>query len=485
VRILVINEPFQKGFCRTQRWAARTRARVMRPPDWLAYIAAVLERDGHDVRLYDFPAYDWERPQFIQIIQNKQPDMVVLDSTTPSIYSDLEYAVLCKKYSAARVVMVGPHATSQAGETLELGQGAVDFIIRAEPEQTVSELMRALELHRTDFEAIQGISYLRAGEIIHTPDRPLLQDLDLLPFPAWHHLDLKRYFDGIKLHPFIDIIGGRGCPYQCSFCLWPQVMHGNRYRLRSPANIAAEIVYDLHLWPWIKHGEFFFEDDTFTVHRERAVRICEEFLGLDQALTWSINARADHGDPELFRFMKKAGCRMFLIGYESGVQAVLDTMGKKLDVSVANRTAHQAQQAGLKLHGCFVLGLPGENEQTMEETVRFALDLPLDTVQFSAAVPFPGTRYYDYCRERGLLQAVRWDDWLAAGEQSGVIDYPDLSSKKITAKVDQALKRFYFRPRYMARFLFETRSFRDLYRKMRGASHFIDYLFRKYTGKTV
>ncbi|MBN2381978.1 radical SAM protein [bacterium] len=480
MRILVVNEPFQKGFCRTQRWAARTRGRVMRPPDWLAYITAVLEHDGHAVRFYDFPAQDWERGHFVQLINKHKPDAVVLDSTTPSIYSDLEYAALVKAYSGSQVIMVGPHASVLSEETLELGQGAVDIIIRGEPEQTAVEVFGALERGQS-LKTIQGITYYEQGHIVHNPDRAFMEDLDKLPFPAWHHLDLRRYFDGIKLYPFIDIIGGRGCPYQCMFCLWPQVMHGNRYRLRSPDNIVSEMVYDLDLWPWLRKGEFFFEDDTFTVHHHRALEICSEIQRLRPPVTWSVNARADHGDPELFRAMKRAGCRMLLIGYESGDQAILDRIGKRLRVTDARERACEAHQAGLKLHGCFVFGLPGETRETMEKTIDYALSLPLDTVQFSAAVPFPGTHYYEYCQENGLLQALRWDDWLTAGEQTAVVDYPQLSRQDITLKVDEALKRFYFRAGYLARFIGDTRSLGDLYRKLRGGSNFIRYLFTKRT----
>ncbi|MFC1851612.1 radical SAM protein [candidate division CSSED10-310 bacterium] len=450
----------------------------MRPPDWLAYITAVLERDGHEVRLHDFPAREWERDQFIRLIRKQRPQAVILDSTTPSIDSDLNYASLVKQEVGAIVAMVGPHVTALPSETLLHSKGDVDYIIRGEPEYTARELFAALE-QKSSPHSIRGLSYLNQGQPVNNQARPLIENLDELPYPAWHHLDLKKYFDGIKLYPFIDIIGGRGCPYQCSFCLWPQVMHGNQYRLRSPQNIVSEIKYDLRLWPWIRKGEFFFEDDTFTVNRDRALEICHEILKLKKKITWSVNARADHGDDELFQLMKKAGCRMLLIGYESGNDTVLKMVGKKLSPYTALQKAKRAQAAGLKIHGCFVLGLPGETEKSMTETIEYALELPLDTVQFSAAVPFPGTSYFEYCQKNGLVQAKKWTDWLANGEQSGVVDYPGLPSAYITATVDQALKQFYFRPRYMTRFLLSTRSLRDLYRKTRGALNFLDYLMKK------
>jgi radical SAM superfamily enzyme YgiQ (UPF0313 family) len=307
LKILVINEPFVKDFCRTQRWAARTRGRVLRAPDWLAYTTAVLEQEGHDVKLYDFPAKDWGKERLRTLVREEQPEAVVLDSTTPSIYSDIECASLCKQVAPCTVIMVGPHVSIMDEETLRIAGGVVDIIARGEYEYTVRDVVRSL--HNGDMQEVPGISYLdRAGNYRHNPDRPPIENLDELPFPAWHHLDITSYFDGTKLFPYIDIIGGRGCPYQCAFCLWPQVMHGRKYRLRSAPNIVDEMEYDIERWPEITKGEFFFEDDTFTVNPKRAFAICDEISRRNLSVTWSINTRADVTDVELFRRMKKAGC---------------------------------------------------------------------------------------------------------------------------------------------------------------------------------
>jgi radical SAM superfamily enzyme YgiQ (UPF0313 family) len=181
----------------------------------------------------------------------------------------------------------------------------------------------------------------------------------------------------------------------------------------------------------------------------------------------------------MFKLMKRAGCRLLLVGFESGVQSILDGVEKKAKVEDARIFMENAKQAGLKVHGCFVFGLPGETESTIKQTIDFAFKLGLHTVQFSGAVPFPGTRYYDWCKERGLLVARGWNDWLASGEQASVIDYPGLGREKVDHYVDLALKRFYFRPGYMLRFLFETRSPVDLYRKLRGGWNFVSYLRQK------
>ena len=474
MKVLLINEPFVRGFNRTQRWAARTRGRVLRAPDWLAYATAVLEREGIEAKLFDFPAMDWTKRDLETLVKVESPDFVVLDSTTPSIYSDIECAAICKNNSSAKVIMVGPHVSALPAETLQIAQGAVDVVCVGEYDYTVPDVVRNF----STLSQVPGIGYPDDGKPVLNPKRPLIEDLDSLPFPAWRHLDLMKYFDGSKLYPYIDIFSGRGCPHGCSFCLWPQVMHGRKVRLRSPERVVDEMEYDIGLCPQVaRGGEFFFEDDTFTAVKSNAVAICEEILSRGLKITFSVNARVDTADPELFRFMKAAGCRELLVGFESGDQKVLDGVNKKQAPDDSVRFMELARAAKLDVHGCFVFGLPGETEETIEATIKFALGLGLHTVQFSAAVPFPGTRYYDQCRENGLLKTDRWDAWLDNGEQSAVVDYPGLGMDSVNRAVDSGLKRFYFRPSYMIRFLAQTRSRSDLYRKLRGATNFLSYLW--------
>jgi radical SAM superfamily enzyme YgiQ (UPF0313 family) len=211
----------------------------MRPPDWLAYATAILEKEGYDVKLYDFPAEGWDKRDLRKLIKEEQPDVVVVDSTTPSIYSDIDSAGIIKQNSKARVIMVGTHATAFPEEVLK--SGFIDIVARGEYDYVVRDAINSID----NLDRIRGISYIRNGKILHNEPGELIQDLDTLPFPAWHYLNIKHYFDAVKLYPFIDIIGSRGCPYRCIFCLWPQVMHGRQLRLRSARNIVDEIQYDL------------------------------------------------------------------------------------------------------------------------------------------------------------------------------------------------------------------------------------------------
>ncbi len=482
MKVFLINEPFVKNFCRTQRWAARTRGRVLRAPDWLAYAAAVLEKEKDlDVRLFDFVAEERDKDYLRELIRKDKPDFVVLDSTTPSIYSDIECAGIVKEVShSSKVIMVGPHISALPKETLALAEGCVDVGCIGEYDYTVRDVVRNYP-HLSD---IKGIVFFKDNEPFVNPLRPLIEDLDALPFPAWKHLNLLKYFDGGKLHPYIDVISGRGCPNRCIFCLWPQVMHGLRYRFRSPENVVDELEYDIKLCPQVLKGEFFFEDDTFTVNKERAVLICEEILKRGLKINFSVNARADSADKGMFKVMKKAGCRELLVGFESGVQQILDNAHKNITVEQSYKFMELAKKEGLQVHGCFVIGLPGETEETAQKTVDFALSLGCDTVQFSGAVPFPGTVFFDMAKNNGWLKTEDWSMWLGEGEQKGVVEYPGISEEKINYYVDLGLRKFYFRPGYIMRFLFNTRSFSDLYRKFRGAYNFIRYnmerIFKRY-----
>lgn len=476
MKVLVINEPFVPNFCRTQRWAARTRGRVLRAPDWLAYATAVLEKYNYNVRLLDMVAENQTKQDLRCLMRKEQPDFAVLDSTTSSIYSDIECAQIIKEESKAKVIMVGPHISALPEETLLLAKGGVDAACIGEYDYTLKDVIEGFDTLNT----IKGVAYYQDGRVIKNEPRPFIENLDELPFPAWHHLDLMKYFDGGKLYPYLDIISGRGCPNRCMFCLWPQVMHGTKYRLRSARNVVDEIEYDIELCPMVlRGGEFFFEDDTFTVNKERAIQICEEVMRRGLKIIFSVNARVDNADLEMFKIMKKAGCRELLVGFESGNQEILDKMNKNITLEQSRQFMNYARIANLEVHGCFVIGLPGETEETARQTIKFALDLGLTTVQFSGAVPFPGTPFYRLAKTQNWLTAQDWRDWLSEGEQKGVVEYPQFSSQKINYYVDSGLKKFYFRPTYMLKFLIATRTTSDFYRKFRGAKNFLSYLVSK------
>lgn len=477
MKVFVLNPPFVKDFCRAQRWAARTRGRVQRPPDWLAYATAVLEKEGHHVTLLDAAAKNMPRKDVYHKIKSFSPDILVTDTTTPSIYNDIEIAAECREITGCKIIAVGPHATALSEEIIVESKNAIDIVARGEYDLIVKNTINAIE-RDMPLSTVDGITYKENNKIFFNKNAAYIEDLDTLPYPAWHHIRIKDYFDGGKLYPFIDMIAGRGCPHRCSFCLYPQVMHGHKYRLRSAKNVVDEMEFDKKMYPYIR--EIFFEDDTFLGNVKRAKEICDEIIERRLDITWSINCRCDVVDTELFQKMKKAGCRMMLIGPESGSQNILNNVNKNLKVETIKRFVKTAKQFGLQIHSCFVMGLPGETKETIKETIRFAYELNTDTIQFSAAVPFPGTSFYDWAVKNNYINAKKWSDWLNEGEQTAVINYPHLSQKEITAAVDTALNHFYFRPKKILQLLVNTRgNIWDLYRKMKGAKNFISYNIQK------
>jgi len=470
MRVLVLNPPFVKNFCRTQRWAARTRGRVLRHPDWLCYAASVLQSHDFRVSLVDGPALGLNKSH-IKKLANKSYDYVVIDSTTPSIYSDIEQAGFFKK-AGSEVIMVGPHGSALPEETMKLAKGKVDVICRGEYDYTVKDVIDAKDLSK-----VRGITYMRGNRIKSTATRKPIENLDELPYPAWHMLDVKKYWDGGKLWPLLDMISGRGCPNRCSFCLWPQTMHGQRYRLRSVENVVSEMEYDVTEYPYIK--EIFFEDDTFTVDRRRAREICEEIIKRKLDITWSVNCRCDLFDLELMKLMKKAGCRELLVGPESSDPKILRNVNKGITPQMVEKFFSIAKESGLHIHACFVMGLPGETRESMERTIKWAKKLDPHTLQFSACTPFPGTDLYNDLKGKGFIKAEKWSDWLNKGEQSAVVEYPDLSQEEIIKSVDRGLRKFYFRPKKLAQLFLSSKDLGDLKRKLKGGLNLIKYHFEK------
>lgn len=473
MRIFVLNPSYGKNFVRSARWAARSRGRVQRHPDYLAIATAVLENDGHEVKLLDAAALNVDFDKTIEIAREFKPDLSVVHTTTPSIYNDIKHAEMLKNLGST-TVLIGPHASALPIETMQISE-KIDYIARGEYDYTLRDIA-----NERDPADILGITYRDKGEIISNRDRPLIENLDELPFPAWHHIDVHDYFDAGKLYPFITLISGRGCPNNCSFCVLPQVMYGKKYRLRSAKKVVDEIEYDLELFPDLK--EIMFEDDTLTVNRKRLIEICDKIIdkGLNECISWSANARADLNDSELLKLMKEAGCRMLVVGFEFGDQKILDNVNKRLTIEQMKEFARLTKKVGIRVHGCFMIGGPGETKETAEKTIKLAKKLKPDTLQFSALTPYPGTKFYEWCKENGYITAKDWTEWVDAGEQSTVIEYPNLSRKEIINLVDKGLyENFYLRPSTWIHHLLTIEGFDDFKRKVRGAMNLIEYWLDK------
>jgi radical SAM superfamily enzyme YgiQ (UPF0313 family) len=476
MKVFMLNPPYGKDFCRSARWYAKSRGRVQRHPDWMLVATAVLEKAGNQVKFLDGAALNLEIPQVRATIEEFHPDLTVIHTTTPSIYSDVDFAGLAKEVSGGRTILIGPHVTALPAEVLDLAKDKVDMVARGEYDYTLRDIAAGMPL-----EGVNGISYRRNGGVVHNPPRPLIEDVDELPFPAWHHIDINDYHDAGKLYPFITLITGRGCENSCTFCLFPQVMYGRRYRARSPELVVDEIEYDMRLFPNLK--EVMFEDDTFTMkwHKERLHAICNEMLRRGIKISWSANARVDLNDLETLGLMKRSGCRMLCVGFEFGSQGILNNVKKGTTLEQSRTFAENCHKVGIRVHGCFMIGGPGETRETALETIRFAQELPIDTVQFSGVCPYPGTEYYRWCEGHGYLVPKDWTEWVDKNlEQRTVISLPGLSMEEINEMVDLGLKSFYLRPLQMWRMIVEMRSLSDLKAKLYGLRSFLSYFISRF-----
>ncbi len=467
LKIIVLNPPYVDDFCRSARWAAKSRGRVQRHPDWLLILTAVLEKAGHQVKFVDGAALNMKKTDVEDIARQFRPELAVLHTTTPSIYNDIDYAKTIKGLTGAMTALVGPHVSALPADTLMIDKGAVDAVARGEYDYTIRDIASG-----TPLSDVAGIDWLDGETVRHNPDREPL-DVKELPFPAWHHIKPEWYYDAGKKFPFLTLISGRGCFGKCTFCRDTQLMYGRKLRYRDPVQVVDEMEYDVKLFPQL--NEIMFETDTFAASRQHAHGVCDEILRRGLKISWSCNSRVDI-DLALLPLLKKAGCRMLMVGFEFGTQTGLDSVKKGVTVEQSRKFAEEAARLGFVIHGCFMVGAPGETEDTARETLRFARSLPLDTIQVSGICTYPGTELYAWAKEHGYVVADDWREWVSKDyEQVTLLSYPQLTKERIDQLIDEGLKGFYLRPRQMARMLLNIRSMADLKRKLYGLKAFLNY----------
>jgi radical SAM superfamily enzyme YgiQ (UPF0313 family) len=417
---------------------------------WLAYATGVLEQEGFHVRLVDAPAQGKGLEETLGIVQAFRPEMVVLDTSTPSIYNDVQVAAKIKELLPnCTTVLVGPHVSALSEETLELNP-AVDVVARGEYDYTVRDLGRALEKD-AHFDGVLGITFRRDGNVVRSEDRPLIEDLDQIPLVSKvykGHLNVRDYFYSICQYPEVTIVTGRGCPHRCTYCVYPQTFQGSRYRTRSPENVVDEFHYIANTLPLVK--EIFIEDDSFSADRKRCKEICQMLIETNSRIRWTANTRADV-DYETLRLMKTAGCRLLCVGVESGNQQVLNSIKKGLNLERIRKFFRDAKRIGILIHGCFMVGNRGDNKHTLEETLNFAKELNPDTAQFFPLMVYPGTEAYRWAKTEGLLETEDFSQWVTeAGLHNCVVRMSDLSSSDLVLFCDRASREFHLRPSYVA-----------------------------------
>lgn len=447
------------------RYQAKREIKSFWYPTWLAQPAALVP----DSKLIDAPpARIGMEPV---LAEAKRRELCVIHTSTPSFASDVKVAQALKEANPAlKVGFVGAKVAVQPGESLEAG-AAIDFVARNEFDFTIQEIAEG-----RDFAAVDGISYRGAdGTVVHNKDRAVLEDMDRLPFVSEVYkrdLHIEDYFIGYLMHPYVSIYTGRGCKSRCTFCLWPQTVGGHRYRVRSPGHVAEEVRYIQRTFPQVR--EVFFDDDTFTDNLPRAEAIARELGKL--GVTWSCNAKANV-PRETLKVLKDNGLRLLLVGYESGNQQILHNIKKGMRIEVARRFTQDCHELGIKIHGTFILGLPGETKETIEETIRFATEINPHTLQVSLAAPYPGTYLYKQAVENGWLDAEHAELIDERGIQIAPLHYPHLSHTEIFESVEAFYKRFYFRAPKIAAIVGEmVRSPQMMKRRLREGVEFFQFL---------
>jgi hopanoid biosynthesis associated radical SAM protein HpnJ len=419
------------------RYQAKREVKSFWYPTWLAQPAALVPGS----RVLDAPADELTVAQSLAIARDY--DLVIIHTSTPSFPTDARFAELLKEAQPGIVIgLVGAKTMVDPDGSLK-ATTAVDFVCREEFDYTCKDVADGLPL--VD---IKGLSYRAAdGRIVHNLPRPMVENMDDLPFVApVYQRDLKitNYFIGYLKHPYVSFYTGRGCRSKCTFCLWPQTVGGHRYRVRSAENVIAEVKWIKENMPEVK--EIMFDDDTFT-DTSNLPRVEAIARGMGElGMTWSCNAKANVPYNTL-KVMKDNGLRLLLVGYESGDDEILHNIKKGLRTDIARRFTADCRKLGIVIHGTFILGLPGETQETIRKTIQFAQEINPHTIQVSLAAPYPGTSLYKQAVAEGWLQESDAQNLVnEKGVQLAAISYPHLSKEEIFHSMEVFYKRFYFRP---------------------------------------
>jgi len=448
MKIYLLNPPYFPHFGRGGRWQDTGRGGTLYYPIWLSYVTCVVEQK-YEAKLVDAPAWNWDYKKVVNDIKEYKPDAIVMDSSFPSLNNDITVAKQIKEQYNCPIILIGPPASQSPDEILL--SGSIDIVARFECDFTIKEIIDNIN-NGKGFEDLKGISFKRNGQIIHNPNREFTSsdELDKIPFVSKvykKHLNIRDYFLGQSLFPEVQIFTGRGCPNQCTFCTWPQTLMGRKYRVRSISNVLDEL-------EWIKDNldvkEVFFEDDTFTINKTRVLEFCREYRTRGLDITWACNARADTLDLDTMKEMKRSNCRLLIVGYESGSDMILKNIKKGFTVWQIKQFAKNTKKAGLLVHGDFIIGSPGETKETIEQTKKLIKDIKPDLLQVSVASPFPGTEFYEWCKDGGYLNTEDPNEYLdEKGHQKAIISYPQLSNDEMVKEVDSILKKYYVSMNYI------------------------------------
>ena len=457
MKIYLLNPPAPQGIkmVREGRCMQRKGAwTTVWPPSSLAYIAAVLREDNFEVFLNDCIVEEINAQKVGELIKAKRPGLVIINTATASITSDLAIADQIKRIdNDIKTAAIGIHVSALPEDSIRMAEG-LDFIIRGEPEITSRELARAIRGSR-DIASVEGVSFKTNGEVVHNKDREYISDLDTLPFPAWDLINPKNYPMPFTDRPFLLLTTSKGCPYACTFCP-AEPYYGKRLRLRKPERVVDEIE-----WLKDKFGvkDILFWSETFTISRDFVNTVCAEIIRRNLKVNWVCNSRVDTVNPEMLENMKRAGCWMIGFGIESGVQQILDRANKGIRLERVKQAVEMSKAAGIETTAHVIFGLPGETPQTAQKTIDFIKYLDVDFAQFYCMVPWPSTKIYQEAKQKGWLVS---DDWSFYEQNYSVMSTDTMSAEMVVKYRKKAFRDFYYRPRMVFKTLRRIKSFKDL-----------------------
>lgn len=447
MKILVINPPWEvtKGYgARSNcRWPHIEKISFSHFPIYLGYTVALLEKYNLKVEMIDSAPLMETQSHFLKRVKEKSPDLCFIETSTPTINQDLENTRLIKEQTGAKVYLMGPHASVFHKELLE-EYNYLDGVIRGEFEYTVLDIALG-----KNFEDIDGLSYIDTSNNIRVnKKRLLIENLDDLPFPAWDKFELKFYDWALLPSPSYLMITSRGCPFHCTYCLWPQVMYGHKQRFRSAENVCDEI--GLLIDKGVRGIRF--DDDTFALNKNHVLSICNEMIkrGYHKKVQWSCFGHISLKEKEVYQKMYEAGCVQIDFGVESHSQTVLNSIKKGVKADDIKGVVEMCKRIGLKVYCTYMLGFPQETKEDIEKSIRDSLDIDCDYMQVSYAMPYPGTEMYQKGLEKGYLRFPT--TWERFANCEPAIKNDHISIEELEKLRKKFYRKFYFRPKYVILF---------------------------------
>ncbi|MDI6791626.1 MAG: radical SAM protein [bacterium] len=473
MKVLILNgpdDPAEKDtfLVRVDRWPGRKMRKFAKDetiqvyPIWLAYSAAVLKQEGFETFLIDAMVGQLTLEETMQKVKEINPEMIVLQVSTPSIEYDLKIAQHIKETIDTAIVIVDFHASYYHKELV--ASPYIDFAVRGEMEMGIKEIATTFR-DKGDFSQVLGITYKENGQVVANPDRPLIKDLDALPFPDRDLIDQRNYRQELCHYPpYFQLFASRGCPGRCVFCVWPGGMFRNKVRLRSVASVCDEIE---HLKEKYGAKEIYLYDDTLNVSIKRVMEMCQGFIDRKLDIIWLCQMRPDHTSPEMFKMMKSCGCRLVVFGVESGSQRMLDeVIHKGITLQQALNSVRWCQEAGIEAHATFVVGVPGETKETIAETTAFLKKLKPDEFQVSVATPYPGSPYYEMIKHKP-------HDWRDFDGNIGESFCEDLTGEELKEAIYKMYTGYYLTPASLLKRIYKMRNWDEVMHNWQQAKGFI------------